>query len=136
MRSSCLEWQPARAQLDVLRIQLHPHFLFTTLHAVSALLHRDPRRPARLDAALRSRQRRPEIDVRRAVDCRVDRFIPLAAPRAGARRSGREGATDTPLDDRYLARRLAAPMSAAGGASPASFTNARTGRVIRPAVNG
>jgi len=42
VRSSRLESQLARAQLDVLRMQLHPHFLFNTLHAVSALLHRDP----------------------------------------------------------------------------------------------
>jgi signal transduction histidine kinase len=42
VRSSRLESQLARAQLEVLRMQLHPHFLFNTLHAVSALLHRDP----------------------------------------------------------------------------------------------
>jgi hypothetical protein len=42
VQSSRLESQLARAQLEVLRMQLHPHFLFNTLHAVSALLHRDP----------------------------------------------------------------------------------------------
>jgi sensor histidine kinase YesM len=42
LRSSRLESQLAQAQLEVLRMQLHPHFLFNTLHAVSALLHRDP----------------------------------------------------------------------------------------------
>jgi signal transduction histidine kinase len=33
-----LEARLARAQLDVLRMQLHPHFLFNTLHAISALM--------------------------------------------------------------------------------------------------
>jgi LytS/YehU family sensor histidine kinase len=42
LRSSRLESQLAQAQLEVLRMQLHPHFLFNTLHAVSTLLHRDP----------------------------------------------------------------------------------------------
>lgn len=42
LRSTRLESQLAQAQLEVLRMQLHPHFLFNTLHAVSTLLHRDP----------------------------------------------------------------------------------------------
>ena len=37
-----LEAQLARARLDALRMQLNPHFLFNTLHAVSALVERDP----------------------------------------------------------------------------------------------
>ena len=32
----------AQAQLEVLKGQLHPHFLFNTLHAISTLIHRDP----------------------------------------------------------------------------------------------
>ncbi|HEV2129507.1 MAG TPA: histidine kinase, partial [Longimicrobiaceae bacterium] len=35
------EGQLTRAQLDVLKMQLHPHFLFNTLNAISALMHRD-----------------------------------------------------------------------------------------------
>lgn len=34
--------QLATARLDALRMQLNPHFLFNTLHAVSALVERDP----------------------------------------------------------------------------------------------
>lgn len=41
LKSSRLETQLARAQLDVLKMQLHPHFLFNTLNAISALMHRD-----------------------------------------------------------------------------------------------
>ncbi len=36
-----LETQLAQAQLQALQMQLHPHFLFNTLHAISALMHRD-----------------------------------------------------------------------------------------------
>lgn len=41
MRASQLEAQLAKSQLQVLRMQLHPHFLFNTLHAVSTLMARD-----------------------------------------------------------------------------------------------
>jgi signal transduction histidine kinase len=37
-----LEAKLAQAQLDVLRMQLHPHFLFNTLHAISTLVRKDP----------------------------------------------------------------------------------------------
>jgi len=36
-----LEARLADARLDALRMQLHPHFLFNTLNAVSTLVHRD-----------------------------------------------------------------------------------------------
>ena len=42
LRASKLETQLSQAQLDVLKMQLHPHFLFNTLHAISALVHEDP----------------------------------------------------------------------------------------------
>ena len=32
----------SRAQLDALRAQLHPHFLFNTLNAIATLIHTDP----------------------------------------------------------------------------------------------
>jgi two-component system LytT family sensor kinase len=41
LRASQLEARLAEAQLEGLRAQLHPHFLFNTLHAISALMHRD-----------------------------------------------------------------------------------------------
>lgn len=44
--------QLARAQLHVLKAQLHPHFLFNTLHSISALVHRDPRGSERMIARL------------------------------------------------------------------------------------
>ena len=42
VRSLKLENQLNAARLEVLKIQLHPHFLFNTLHAVSALIPDDP----------------------------------------------------------------------------------------------
>lgn len=52
-----LQAQLSAARLEALRMQLNPHFLFNTLHAVSALVERDPigvrRMIARLSELLR-----------------------------------------------------------------------------------
>jgi signal transduction histidine kinase len=40
-RAAQLEAQLAQAHLQVLKMQLHPHFLFNTLNAISALMHKD-----------------------------------------------------------------------------------------------
>ncbi len=42
VRSANLEAQLAQAQLQALKMQLDPHFLFNSLHAISALVHQDP----------------------------------------------------------------------------------------------
>lgn len=41
LRASRLEARLAEARLSALKMQLHPHFLFNTLHAISTLMHRD-----------------------------------------------------------------------------------------------
>jgi sensor histidine kinase YesM len=41
LQAAQLETRLARAQLDSLKMQLQPHFLFNTLHSVSALIHQD-----------------------------------------------------------------------------------------------
>jgi two-component system LytT family sensor kinase len=41
-----------QAELHLLKSQLHPHFLFNTLHAISALMHRDVRAADRMLARL------------------------------------------------------------------------------------
>jgi two-component system LytT family sensor kinase len=56
-QTAALQAQLSEARLDALRMQLNPHFLFNTLHAVSALVERDPggvrRMIARLSELLR-----------------------------------------------------------------------------------
>jgi sensor histidine kinase YesM len=42
LRTSQLEAQLSQAQLDVLRMQLNPHFLFNTLHMIVAHVRKDP----------------------------------------------------------------------------------------------
>lgn len=42
LKASQLEAQLAQAQLQVLKMQLHPHFLFNTLNAISALIRESP----------------------------------------------------------------------------------------------
>ena len=41
VRESRLEAQLSEARLQALKMQLQPHFLFNTLHAISTLMHRD-----------------------------------------------------------------------------------------------
>jgi two-component system, LytTR family, sensor kinase len=41
LRASQLEARIAQVQLDALRAQIHPHFLFNALNALSTLMHRD-----------------------------------------------------------------------------------------------
>ena len=42
LKASQLEAQLAQSQLQVLKVQLHPHFLFNTLNAISALIRESP----------------------------------------------------------------------------------------------
>jgi len=41
LKASQLETQLAQSQLQALKMQLHPHFLFNTLHSISALIRED-----------------------------------------------------------------------------------------------
>ncbi len=52
LRASRLQTQLTQAQLAALKMQLQPHFLFNTLHSISALLHRDPEAADRMIARL------------------------------------------------------------------------------------
>ena len=42
LKTSQLEARLAQTRLQVLKMQLHPHFLFNTLNAISELIHRNP----------------------------------------------------------------------------------------------
>ncbi len=65
-----LQAQLADARLDALRMQLNPHFLFNTLHAVSALVERDPSGVRRIVARLSTL-------LRRALDTSTPQEVPL-----------------------------------------------------------
>lgn len=67
LRSARLETELARAELGALRMQLHPHFLFNTLNAISVLMADDVARARRmlhqLSALLRGALSRSGVDV-------------------------------------------------------------------------
>lgn len=54
VQAAALETRLARAQLQTLKTQLQPHFLFNTLHSISALNHEDPKAANRMLARLSS----------------------------------------------------------------------------------
>lgn len=70
-RANQLETQLALAQFHALRAQLHPHFLFNALNAISSLIHSDPARADRMLARV------SEL-LRIAIDTAVKPEIPLA----------------------------------------------------------
>ena len=47
-RAAQLQAQLAQAQLQALKMQLHPHFLFNTLNAISELVHKEPETAERM----------------------------------------------------------------------------------------
>ena len=47
-RAAAMEMRLREAQLDLLRAQLRPHFLFNALNAISELVHEDPERADRM----------------------------------------------------------------------------------------
>jgi signal transduction histidine kinase len=52
LRSAELNAQLAQAQLQALRMQFHPHFLFNTLNSIATLIHKDPDAADRMTARL------------------------------------------------------------------------------------
>ena len=78
-RAAVLEGRLARAQLDALRLQLHPHFLFNTLNAVAALAGVDPTRAQRMLARL-AELLRHTLDEDGAAEITVERELALLTP--------------------------------------------------------
>ncbi len=86
-QAASLAAELAEARLDALRMQLNPHFLFNTLHAISALIHENPegadRMVARLSDLLRvtlDPETRQETTLRRELDF-LDRYIEIERTR-------------------------------------------------------
>ncbi|HSU16051.1 sensor histidine kinase [Longimicrobium sp.] len=91
VRGARLQTQLERARGDLLRMQLQPHFLFNTLHAVSALMERDVpaarRMITRLSDLLRlslDNDSRYEVSLEEEVEF-LDRYVEIQRIRFGAR---------------------------------------------------
>jgi two-component system LytT family sensor kinase len=91
LRAFYLEAQLAQAQLQVLKMQMHPHFLFNTLHAISALVHQDvdvaDRMIARLGDLLRStleNANKQEVPLKQELDF-IRPYLEIEQARLGPR---------------------------------------------------
>ncbi len=86
LRSTSLNAELLRARLHVLALQLHPHFLFNTLNAVSELVHRDAAAARRMLDSLRELLARSlDASARQAVPLREE--LALLEPYARIQRT-------------------------------------------------
>jgi two-component system, LytTR family, sensor kinase len=106
LRASQLEARLAQAQLQVLRMQLQPHFLFNTLHTISALMHKDVKRADSMIAALSDLLRMSlrsigtqEVELREEVDF-LQRYLEIMSLRFGDRLTVSLDVDPTVLDAR------------------------------------
>lgn len=86
-----LEGQLAQAQLQALKGQIHPHFLFNTLHAISTLVREDAARAERMIASLSdllrstlTHQRTQEVAVREEL-ATLASYVEIEQTRLGER---------------------------------------------------
>jgi signal transduction histidine kinase len=91
VRAAELEAELSRARLDALRMQLHPHFLFNTMHAISAAIREDPEGAedmlAELADLLRATLERPaahEVSLREELEF-IQRYVGIQKVRFGDR---------------------------------------------------
>src|SRR5262249_43864003 len=93
LRASQLEARLAQTQLQVLKMQLQPHFLFNTLNAIAALVHQNPdlaeRLIARLGDLLRAtldNANQQEVSLRQELDF-IGPYLEIEKARLGDRLS-------------------------------------------------
>jgi sensor histidine kinase YesM len=91
LSASALKAQLARAELGLLKMQLHPHFLFNTLNAISEQVHADPNAAERMITQLSELLRHSiragsahEVSLREEVEL-LERYLSIQQVRFGAR---------------------------------------------------
>jgi len=91
LRAVELEKRLAQARLQALQMQLNPHFLFNTLHAISALVHKDVEAADRMIARLSDLLRyalestdAQEVPLRQELDF-LNRYLEIEKTRFGDR---------------------------------------------------
>lgn len=103
MQALKLETQLATVKLKALRMQLNPHFLFNTLHAISTLIEEEPRvaeeMVLRLSNLLRSilDEENPEISLRQEL-CFLEDHIAIEKVRFGDRLTTNISVSESLLD--------------------------------------
>jgi hypothetical protein len=127
LRASQLEAQLAQAQLHLLRSQLLPHFLFNTLHAISALMHRDVHAADRMVGQLSELLRASlERDGRHEVPLYEEAARPGARHRTAVKNAGslsvRNVRASGSLDLQPWKRSTVAAAPAPGGRAPRTPT--------------
>jgi len=82
-----LEARLTQAQLESLKLQLHPHFLFNTLNTITALINTDPRAAERMVSGLSDLLRlslrsapEPEVPLERELEV-LDRYVEIQTVR-------------------------------------------------------
>lgn len=106
VQNADLERRLAEARLMALQMQLNPHFLFNTLHAISALVHQDPDSAeemiARLSELLRQaleNTEASEVTLREELDF-LGRYLEIEQTRFGSRLAFRPAVAPETLEAR------------------------------------
>lgn len=104
LRSSQLETRLAQAQLQALKMQLHPHFLFNTMNAISVLIKKNPEAAQKMLTRLAELLRMSldqagvqEVSLKQEMEF-LDRYIKIQQTRFGERLSVTMKVEDAVLD--------------------------------------
>ena len=104
LRASMLEARLATARLQLLQMQLHPHFLFNTLNAISELVHEDPETADRMITGLSELLRealvagdQQQVPLRRELEL-VRRYLDIQQARFGGRLQADIDVDETVMD--------------------------------------